>query len=1066
MNIFTQRKNFTGGGKNSQQNCFSLTRNLNKTFFIRLFIIAAFSIILSGLYTQPVKADQTGDGSATNPYLVSSFDDLKLYLEKGVEYWENANPAYVKLMADIEVPSGGDNYISVYDSTYGECYEGGIDLNGHVLDLSGSTTQFLYIADGKKFTISDSNPTSDHGNSYTFDSVTPITGGIICNYENYDSTCIYAGVDELYMTGGTFYNFKITDDAMTSSVCIDWDEYGSAYFSNVNFVKNQKPEYWGGVFWIKEYMNAEFYNCIFCGNYGAYGGAINTGGNTRIDSCKFFNNNSDLFGVISLESNYLGENRTLYMKDTQIYSNYCQPKSEEESAAGVVVESGKWNIILDGTVMICYNGYLPYGGTDFLVADFGLDPYADAVISFGESFDTTSKIGLTSAPSLYSGESVRVTSGGAINIDNFYSNSEDYFLEVKEGSIYLTAFNEYCVYFYSAEDYDSAYSTPEEQWIKEGNKVTKPATDPVSQDPEYKFLYWACNGEEWDFENDIVEVDIDLEPIFAPSINVFLTSESTETGTVSAIIDGVTISAEDLADIYIFSTDEITLVATPASGYVFKEWNVTSENATISNNVFTVSTTDDIYITGIFEEAPTPTPPTPTPEPDPDPVVPSDDKAKKVEQDVYEVERTDKDSEAPRITQETVNDILESGAKEVILGDNEKSVTEQGQENKEAADEAKKLGQEIKNETKGSDAASVTLDSGLLDTMINAEASKVKNITVRTRVADVKFDKAAINAILANAGDSDTIELIVEQTKEEIAKSKNDATKVHFELSLVNSAGKKISDFNGGNVDVKVPVPKAMQDKKIVCVYHDGKNHYTLVEGYKNSDGTYTFTTHHFSEYILMTQDEYNNLNTKVTDFSTLKARATDKTESSITLTWNKYNEADGYIIYGSLCNHDGENHKLERIATINSADTTSYTVDELEAGTFYKFRVKAYKKINLKKVVTVRSLLLHVSTLGGEYGSSDGITIKAIGNELITKQKQTTKLTLKKGTTATIDATDYCLDSTIKRHVGLRYESSNSNIATVSKTGEITGLKKGTCYIYVISESGKYRRIKVTVKK
>ena len=49
--------------------------------------------------------------------------------------------------------------------------------------------------------------------------------------------------------------------------------------------------------------------------------------------------------------------------------------------------------------------------------------------------------------------------------------------------------------------------------------------------------------------------------------------------------------------------------------------------------------------------------------------------------------------------------------------------------------------------------------------------------------------------------------------------------------------------------------------------------------------------------------------------------------------------------------------------------------------------------------------------------------------------------------------------------HRKIRYESSNPGIAKVnSKTGEITGVKKGKCYIYVYAQNGVYKKVTVTV--
>ncbi len=46
-----------------------------------------------------------------------------------------------------------------------------------------------------------------------------------------------------------------------------------------------------------------------------------------------------------------------------------------------------------------------------------------------------------------------------------------------------------------------------------------------------------------------------------------------------------------------------------------------------------------------------------------------------------------------------------------------------------------------------------------------------------------------------------------------------------------------------------------------------------------------------------------------------------------------------------------------------------------------------------------------------------------------------------------------------------LMYESTNIKIATVSKKGVIQGKKKGTCYVYVYTQSGVAAKIKVKVK-
>ena len=76
-------------------------------------------------------------------------------------------------------------------------------------------------------------------------------------------------------------------------------------------------------------------------------------------------------------------------------------------------------------------------------------------------------------------------------------------------------------------------------------------------------------------------------------------------------------------------------------------------------------------------------------------------------------------------------------------------------------------------------------------------------------------------------------------------------------------------------------------------------------------------------------------------------------------------------------------------------------------------------------------------------------------------------KLTIKKGKTFKIKATPVPASKklTVKQHRKLCYESSNQKIATVTAKGTIKAKKKGTCVIYIYAQSGKFGKIKVTVK-
>ena len=67
---------------------------------------------------------------------------------------------------------------------------------------------------------------------------------------------------------------------------------------------------------------------------------------------------------------------------------------------------------------------------------------------------------------------------------------------------------------------------------------------------------------------------------------------------------------------------------------------------------------------------------------------------------------------------------------------------------------------------------------------------------------------------------------------------------------------KTIGSFGGGKVTVTVRLSEELKDKDVVCVYIDEDGRYHRMEGKKNDDGTFTFTTGHFSTFAIMTAEE------------------------------------------------------------------------------------------------------------------------------------------------------------------------------------------------------------------
>ena len=182
-------------------------------------------------------------------------------------------------------------------------------------------------------------------------------------------------------------------------------------------------------------------------------------------------------------------------------------------------------------------------------------------------------------------------------------------------------------------------------------------------------------------------------------------------------------------------------------------------------------------------------------------------------------------------------------------------------------------------------------------------------------------------------------------------------------------------------------------------------------------------------------------------EFRKLMLKATAK-KQTITLSWKKVSGASGYIIYGAQCGK-----KLKKIATVSNPKTVKKTIKKLKKGTYYQYVVVAYKKSGSEKKILTTSKSVHCVTDGGKKGNPNKLTVNK------------SKLTLKKGKTAKIKATMKGNKTVATHNAKFRYESSNTKIATVDKSGKIKAKKKGSATIYVYTQNGMYKTVKVTVK-
>lgn len=328
---------------------------------------------------------------------------------------------------------------------------------------------------------------------------------------------------------------------------------------------------------------------------------------------------------------------------------------------------------------------------------------------------------------------------------------------------------------------------------------------------------------------------------------------------------------------------------------------------------------------------------------------------------------------------------------------------------------------------------------------------KVATVDKDGKVTAVANGTATITATSADGKHSATATIIVKIAPEKLT------------LTTENKMLTKIGDSL--QITAKVEPDNAYDkliwkssDEKVATVDAEGK-----VTAVGNGEATITATTENgkFSESVTITVKLSNEptINT-ITGYGNLKARSVTQSNNSIKVEWTRISGADGYIVYGSRCNGNGKVYKYKKLATITNGKTRTWTHTKLKKATYYKYIVKAYKLVDGKKVITDASVSIHAVTKGGNYGVAKTVSITKIGNK-----KNATEVILKKGKTAQITAVEVKKDKKIKHHRKLCYESSNTNVATVTSSGMIKATGKGSCTVWVYAQNGVYKAITVTVK-
>ena len=347
------------------------------------------------------------------------------------------------------------------------------------------------------------------------------------------------------------------------------------------------------------------------------------------------------------------------------------------------------------------------------------------------------------------------------------------------------------------------------------------------------------------------------------------------------------------------------------------------------------------------------------------------------------------------------------------------------------------------------------------------KTNKVEGLTVKLTTATVELDSTALSAVVEQAK-GDNIQLNVDDAGtsrlNEAHKAGVEKLDVHAGIEAYFTCnGQRIGDFKGGEATVKIPfaIPQGYKAAGFSVWYVADNGKTTKYEStYK--EGHLVFTVDHFSDFLIV-YDEADAQKAESTDnkeivkvdttFRKLRLKSTKSTKDTNKLVWGKVADADGYVVYGAQCNTKAKTYKITKLAVIKDGSTTTWTDRDLKSGTYYKYYVKAYKLVDGKKVFIAKSKTIHVTTTDGKYGNAKSVKVND------------TDVTLKAGNTFTIKVSQVKADKAIQKHTAIKYESSNSKVATVSSKGVITAKKKGTCYVYVYAQNGIYAKVKVTVR-
>lgn len=298
----------------------------------------------------------------------------------------------------------------------------------------------------------------------------------------------------------------------------------------------------------------------------------------------------------------------------------------------------------------------------------------------------------------------------------------------------------------------------------------------------------------------------------------------------------------------------------------------------------------------------------------------------------------------------------------------------------------------------------------------------------------------------------------------------------------------ELHDINGAGIKVKTRIPRgneiseggtnivrafnkkdAIKRKKRVpltvtdsiWVNIDGNGYVTKVKSEKymddkNDDMILEATLEHLSIYGVMSEADADELiySQMIQSGENHKFMIRVKTsDNKQKITWDPMANVDFFRVYAAR-----EEGKFKKVAEVKRLDFLSFTKKDT-GDDVYRYKVAAFK--NGEKVAT--SVIVYGDKSQADE-ASQASKVKLDAKKKVLAEGDTFKLKPQISVAGgkSVDPAGY----KELNGVGVRYFSTNTQIAEVSKAGRITAVHAGECEVYAFATNGTYAKIKITVGK